>query len=943
MKLVKMFGAAVAGFILLASTPLLADIVGDDFNNNTKDPAKWGGDMSFGTGSNLQEANGHLQFSGNGAGGIVRPWTYSYGSYTSNWEVAADVHVGDLSLNENDEIEMFLAVAPQGLDFINNHFVVSLSFGLDSSGNWRGYGSQMMTNGIDVGEEVWDDTADLQGRVRITFDATTKMLAAYYNGNPLGSNVVDSSWGATGFQIALGGSFGNYTSEFPANMTYSEADVYADNFSFTTPDVGYLLNVNSGTGSGSYTNGTRAPIIATSLPNMVFDRWVGATQYIASVTSTSTFVTMPASNIMVAASYTAAGNGFIDDFNDNAKDTAKWGADISFGTGNFLTETNSRLQFSVNGAGGFVRLWTYSYGSYTSNWEVAADVHVGDLSLNENEEIEMFLAVAPRGGELLNNHFVVSLRFGLDTSTHWRCYASQMMTNGTDVGEEVRSDTTDLQGRVRFTFDATTKMLAAYYNGNPLGSHVVPSSWGTTGFQIALGGSGSMNYSGSDVYADNFALTDTSISPADESAIRTSFAAAIVAYNAKNAELFAARISDAYLDGGDTKTSMIAKLQSPDWQSMSYTMDTPLYAGAGLASAFIHWGTGEIELMTFRKEGATWLLYGDQNKYWVDFYTSHNADNYSLSLSLEDSANIISSVEVAGPGLANTISLNYQSGGSDQSPSWVSWGVGGTTSNLFSQFAYADRPAVGAEYTVTIHETNGCIVTQTSRITGYVENFATALSPADGSTITNTHPVFSWSDGGYSSKVQLFMISNGDTHEFVWEPDTTVASPLTYNGPELKSGTHYCLYFQLMDGFGNYSIIPARFLYQAAGSATPPDSDADGIPDSWEQQYFGGTTNANPNAVCSNGFNTVFDAYIAGLNPTNPLSRFMISNFRALGDDKAFDWNTVSGRIYSVYWTTNLLSGFQPLEINIPWTRNSFTNSTIVPQSFYKINVQLED
>jgi hypothetical protein len=118
-----------------------------------------------------------------------------------------------------------------------------------------------------------------------------------------------------------------------------------------------------------------------------------------------------------------------------------------------------------------------------------------------------------------------------------------------------------------------------------------------------------------------------------------------------------------------------------------------------------------------------------------------------------------------------------------------------------------------------------------------------------------------------------------------------------------------------------------------------PDSDADGIPDSWALQYFGGTTNANPDAVCSNGINTVREAYIAGLDPTNSQSALRASvpsNGRDVG------WDAVSGRVYSVYWTTNLLNGFQCLESNIPWTRSGFTNPAAVPCGYYKIDVRME-
>jgi hypothetical protein len=53
------------------------------------------------------------------------------------------------------------------------------------------------------------------------------------------------------------------------------------------------------------------------------------------------------------------------------------------------------------------------------------------------------------------------------------------------------------------------------------------------------------------------------------------------------------------------------------------------------------------------------------------------------------------------------------------------------------------------------------------------------------------------------------------------------------------------------------------------------DDDADGIPDWWEIQYYDGYTNAPALQLSSNGVDTVQDAFIAGLDPKNPESRFV--------------------------------------------------------------------
>jgi len=122
-----------------------------------------------------------------------------------------------------------------------------------------------------------------------------------------------------------------------------------------------------------------------------------------------------------------------------------------------------------------------------------------------------------------------------------------------------------------------------------------------------------------------------------------------------------------------------------------------------------------------------------------------------------------------------------------------------------------------------------------------------------------------------------------------------------------------------------------------------PDTDADGLPDWWETVYYGCETNANPAAMVPNGVNTVLEAYIAGLDPTDPADFFLISSvFSPLSS--VLSWNSFSGRVYTIYWTSNLLSGFQTLETNVSWTGSTFTDTThsAEDQGFYKIDVRVE-
>lgn len=129
--------------------------------------------------------------------------------------------------------------------------------------------------------------------------------------------------------------------------------------------------------------------------------------------------------------------------------------------------------------------------------------------------------------------------------------------------------------------------------------------------------------------------------------------------------------------------------------------------------------------------------------------------------------------------------------------------------------------------------------------------------------------------------------------------------------------------------------IPAIF------TVSESDTDSDGIPDSWEALYFGGVTNANPSGLAANGVNTIEESYIAGLNPTNPLSIFTPTDASLQNDHLVFGWTSASGRVYTIYWASNLFSAFQPMQSN--YTGGVFTDTVHDANNdgFYRIEVQL--
>lgn len=119
------------------------------------------------------------------------------------------------------------------------------------------------------------------------------------------------------------------------------------------------------------------------------------------------------------------------------------------------------------------------------------------------------------------------------------------------------------------------------------------------------------------------------------------------------------------------------------------------------------------------------------------------------------------------------------------------------------------------------------------------------------------------------------------------------------------------------------------------------DSDGDGIPDQWESRYGENTTNMVASIDSDGDGLSNFQEYIAGLNPTN-FDGFGISEYEGAPQPVIY-WDSVSGRVYNVYWASNLIDGFTLLS-NVNWSVGCFTDliHNVDGQGFYKIDVSLE-
>jgi hypothetical protein len=154
----------------------------------------------------------------------------------------------------------------------------------------------------------------------------------------------------------------------------------------------------------------------------------------------------------------------------------------------------------------------------------------------------------------------------------------------------------------------------------------------------------------------------------------------------------------------------------------------------------------------------------------------------------------------------------------------------------------------------------------------------------------------------------------------------------------------------LTDVAGHFTTLSAT-----VGTGQPLDSVGDGIADSWRAEYFPSQPTNNVNGTMTNGLScATCDAdgtgqdnlfkYLAGLDPTNPASIFMINSTQStqLGGF-AVNWSSVHGYIYQVLDSDNVGGPWQdiggPVTAAVNQASMSYTDTTAnaVSARFYRV------
>ena len=124
------------------------------------------------------------------------------------------------------------------------------------------------------------------------------------------------------------------------------------------------------------------------------------------------------------------------------------------------------------------------------------------------------------------------------------------------------------------------------------------------------------------------------------------------------------------------------------------------------------------------------------------------------------------------------------------------------------------------------------------------------------------------------------------------------------------------------------------------------DTDANGLPDWWELQYFGHLTGSDPNADADHDGMSNLAEWLAGTNPTNASSCLQLIAIPPNNPNVfVVSWPSVAGKYYRLERATNLLTGFNSVvQTNIAATAptNTATDTAILPGKtrFYRVGVE---
>lgn len=205
----------------------------DDFDDDTKDPARWGTDQQDSGDVFFMETNGRLELHGSSGVGqylwVERPWVLSAADYGEDWSATIDVNMVQPSINGDDDL-------------------VGLGLGVYNPNDSRDYADFVLSWSVETG------LPRFYGRVVTNSQLTEHVPTAIYTWNA----ALQFSWDASGTTLSFlcdpNGSVGGYTWTSCADVNLAAGN---DNWGMSAGNT-FDLAVTGQVGGGAGIGGSEA-------------------------------------------------------------------------------------------------------------------------------------------------------------------------------------------------------------------------------------------------------------------------------------------------------------------------------------------------------------------------------------------------------------------------------------------------------------------------------------------------------------------------------------------------------------------------------------------------------------------------------------------------------------------------------------------------------------
>lgn len=179
-----------------------------------------------------------------------------------------------------------------------------------------------------------------------------------------------------------------------------------------------------------------------------------------------------------------------------------------------------------------------------------------------------------------------------------------------------------------------------------------------------------------------------------------------------------------------------------------------------------------------------------------------------------------------------------------------------------------------------------------------------------------------------------------------WGDDDPTGLSLPLQGIGESNGANIAVSGTL-DGTYIFTFNDRTRAYSLERGPSNPDADGDGMPDDWENTYFGST-----NAVHGGAYEdwdedgaSNLDEWYAGTIPTDDSSVFTIVSVAGAAN-YVVSWASETGKTYTIWVCTNLLAGeFTPSTAPISSTSPMNTHTIVLNEAsslYYRLSVDDE-